>query len=198
MKTKTILLTVLALTFSANSFSQKTKTSTKKKSGYIHASSEESSSNYKTGIGLRAGFESGLTLKHFIKTNNALEGILSRGWGYGGFRITGLYEFQKSFPDAQGLNWFVGIGAHIGAYNGNYYGYYGYSGTGYYDKHGKWHSTGYRNSYTSAGLDLIIGIEYQFANAPFTIGLDLKPYFDLYGPSSHYVDGALSIRYILK
>lgn len=195
MKTISTLLTVCALTLSFASYSQKDK---KKKEGVIRASSEENSSSYKTGLGVRFGFESGLTLKHFIKSNRALEGILSSGWGYGGLRLTGLYEIQKPFPDVQGLNWFVGIGAHIGAYNGRYYGYYGYNGTGYYDKHGKWQPTGYRNNYTSVGIDFIAGLEYQFAEFPFTIGLDVKPYFDLLGPSEHYLDGALTIRYILK
>lgn len=198
MKTSTTLFLVLSLMFSVNSNAQKTKKP--KAKGTITASSVENESSYKTGLGIRLGYESGITLKHFFKSNHAFEGILSRGWGYGGLRITGLYEFQKGFPGVQGFNWFAGIGGHIGTYNGNYYGYghhYSY-GYGYYDKHGKWHSTGYRDNYTSIGIDFILGLEYQFADFPLTVGLDIKPYFDLYGPSPHYVDGALSIRYILK
>lgn len=195
MKKLKLTLTVLALTFSTGIYAQKNK---KKDEGVIRASSHEESSSYKTGLGLRGGFESGLTLKHFFASSKAIEAILSRGWGYGGLRLTGLFEYQKPFPDVQGLNWFVGIGAHIGSYNGGYYGYYGYYGTGYYDKHGNWHPTGYRNNYTTIGLDLIAGLEYQFATAPFTIGLDLKPYFDFVGNGNRYVDAAFSIRYILK
>jgi hypothetical protein len=156
--------------------------------------------SYKTGIGLRLGYESGLTIKHFVSANGALEGILSRGWGYGGFRITGLYEFQKAFANGKGLQWFAGIGAHIGFYNGNYYGYryYGYYGEGYYDKNGNWHPTGYRDHYTTVGIDGILGLEYVFADVPLSLSLDIKPYFDIIGRGDRFGDGALSIWYVIK
>ena len=151
---------------------------------------------YKTGIGLRLGYEAGLTVKHFIG-NNAIEGILSRGWGYGGFRLTGLYEFQKPITSTEGLSWYIGFGAHIGAYNGNYYGYSAYNG-GYYDKHGNWHPDGYRRSYMVLGVDGILGLEYVFPDAPLSLSLDIKPYVDLIGYGSHFIDGALSVRYAIK
>jgi hypothetical protein len=153
--------------------------------------------SYRTGIGLRLGYESGLTIKHFISGNGALEGILSRGWRYGGLRITGLYEFQKGFANAKGLEWFAGIGAHIGFFDGGYYGYRHY-GEGYYDKNGNWHPTGYRDRYTTVGIDGILGLEYIFAEVPFSVSLDIKPYFDLIGRGDHFGDAALSIRYVIK
>lgn len=153
-------------------------------------------SGYKTGIGLRLGYESGITFKHFIKEHRALEGILTRGWGYGGGRITGLYEIHKPLPGAPGFDWFFGFGAHIGSFDGRYYGYYGYYNGGYYDKHGKWHPTGYRDYYLSVGIDGILGIEYQLAEIPLTLGIDIKPWIDFYGRGSHFGDGGLSIRYI--
>ena len=109
-----------------------------------------------------------------------------------------MYEIQKPLPNASGFSYFYGIGAHFGSYDGSYYGYYGYSGSGYYDKHGKWHPTGYKEHYTSLGIDLILGIEYKFSSVPFTLGLDIKPYWDFYGYSNHYYDEALSIRYTLN
>lgn len=161
-------------------------------------STSSGGSPYKTGLGLRLGYESGLTIKHFISSTSAVEGILSRGWGYGGFRITGLYEFQKSFAKVEGLDWFIGIGAHIGFYNSGYYGYYGYNGSGYYDKNGRWHPDGYRDRYTTVGIDGILGLEYTFDEVPFSISLDIKPYFDLIGRGDRFGDGALSIRYTIK
>ncbi len=153
---------------------------------------------YKASVGLRGGSESGITIKYFIKSDVALEGILSTNWGYGSKKITGLYEIHKPFPDAAGLDWFYGVGAHIGLYSGSYYGYYGYSGDGYYDNKGKWHSTGYKSNYTSIGIDGIIGLEYQFEEIPFTISLDAKPYIDIIGNSSRYMDYAFSLRYVFK
>ncbi len=190
MKIK-FLLTVMTFSFTTLIHAQKNIS-------LVRASSAEGGSSYTTGFGIRLGYESGLTIKHFFKSSNAIEGILSTGWGYGGFRITGLYEYQKAFSGAKGLNWFVGGGLHFGSYTGRYYGYYGYYGSGYYDKHGNWHPTGYKERYASVGFDLILGLEYQFDGAPFTIGLDIKPYFDFYGRNDHYADGALTLRYILK
>jgi hypothetical protein len=152
---------------------------------------------YKTAVGFRLGGEGGITVKHFMN-KNAIEGILSRGWGYGGFRITGLYEIQKPIASAAGLSWFFGFGAHIGFYNAGYYGYYGYNNGGYYDKHGNWHATGYRRNYMSVGIDGILGLEYTFPDAPLNIALDIKPYVDFLGYSNRFVDGALSIRYAIK
>jgi hypothetical protein len=171
----------------------------------IHAQNAKSKSSgsvgqagYKTGIGLRFGAEGGFTIKHFINDGRALEGLVSRGWGYGGFRITGLYEIQKPFPDVAGLDWFFGAGAHVGFYDGRYYGYYGYYNGGYYDKHGNWHPNGYHDYYTSIGIDLILGLEYQIPDIPLTVGIDIKPYIDLFGRTDHFADGALSLRYIFQ
>jgi len=120
---------------------------------------------------------------------------LSSDWGYGGFRFTGLYEIHKPFPDVTGLDWFYGIGAHVGSYNGHYYGYDNHN-NGYWDNHGNWHPNTYH--YTTLGLDLILGLEYQFNEVPFTIGLDIKPYLDLIGRGEHFADGAITLRYIIK
>lgn len=168
------------------------------KSGKSKSAATSRQTTFTTGLGLRGGFEGGITFKHFIKESAAIEVLLSRGWRYGGFRVTGLYEIQKPLPGIENLDWFFGGGVHIGFYDGTYYGYYGYYGTGYYDKHGNWHPTGYRDRYTTIGIDGILGLEYQFTEVPITLSLDIKPYFDFYGRGNHYGDGALSIRYVLK
>ena len=77
-----------------------------------------SAQEYKTGIGIRAGFSSGLTIKHFKNSKVALEGLLTTRWQ--GFDITGLYEVHNKAFDVDHLNWYYGGGAHIGFYNGNY------------------------------------------------------------------------------
>lgn len=179
-----VILTVLLIAFPIFACAQK------------GSSAPGGQSGYKTGIGVRLGYESGFTVKHFIKEKRALEGILSRGWGYGGGRITGLYEIHKSFPGVSGLDWFFGFGAHIGFFDGRYYGYYGNYNGGYYDKHGKWHPTGYRNYYPSLGIDGVLGLEYQITEIPITLGIDIKPWIDFYGRGDHFGDGALTIRYI--
>lgn len=147
--------------------------------------------DYKTGIGIRlGGITQGITVKHFMNSNGALEGILS--FGHSTFRITGLYEWQNSIPNAPGLAWFVGGGAHIGFYNDGYGYYYnkhhGHYGSYYYYDDG--------SSQTVLGLDFIIGMEYKIPNAPISLGLDLKPFFDLTDNNFFYWDGAFTARYV--
>jgi len=45
------------------------------------------------------------------------------------------------------------------------------------------------------GIDGIVGIEYAFANAPFTVGLDAKPSVELYNGGVFWFDTALTFRY---
>lgn len=148
---------------------------------------------YKTGIGIRfGGWESGLTVKHFIKNNVAIEGILSTGWHYRGTRITGLYEIQKSINGAPGLYWFYGVGGHLGLYNESYW-YNGDCKDGRYEYQGRWYNCD--GTRATIGIDGIIGLEYFFGEIPFTIGVDLKPSIDFVGWGSRFGDAAFSVRY---
>ena len=136
-----------------------------------------SAQDYKTGIGFRAGLSQGLTVKHFINGKAAFEGLLSTRWR--GLEITGLYEIHNQAFDVSGLNWYYGFGAHIGFWDGN-------RDWGLYDR-----------SYTVIGIDGILGIEYNFNEVPFNIGLDWKPSINLSGYTGFRPDGgAFSIRYI--
>ncbi len=133
--------------------------------------------DYKTGIGLRAGFSQGLTIKHFIGRNIAVEGLLETRWQ--GFDITGLYEIHNEAFEVERLNWYYGFGAHIGSFNGD---------------NVRW---GEPNSqYLVIGVDGILGIEYSFTEAPISIGIDLKPALNIIGYVGFWYDGGLSIRYI--
>jgi hypothetical protein len=138
--------------------------------------------SYKTGLGARLGYFNGVTVKHFVNETNALEGIASFRWN--GFIITGLYEWQKPVQNAPGLNYFLGLGGHIGAWgSGNRW-----WGNPPYDDDG----------FTIVGLDFIAGLEYTFAEVPFNIGLDWKPALN-FGGYSWWGDGfALSIRYTFR
>lgn len=151
-------------------------------------SNNSSGSGYTTGIGLRGGFTSGLSVKHFISGNAALEGIIGNRWGRG-LNITGLYELHKgSAFGVENLSWEYGGGAHIGFYK-----YYKYRHNGFYSYYDE-------DTYTAIGIVGIIGMEYQIGEIPFTIGLDLMPYLDFTGRDydSGFIDGSASLRYILK
>ena len=68
--------------------------------------------DYTTGIGIRGGYFNGLTVKHFVSDQAALEGIFTSRWR--GFQVTGLYEIHNQAFNTPRLNWYYGFGAHIG------------------------------------------------------------------------------------
>ncbi len=134
--------------------------------------------DYKTGVGLRGGMANGLTVKHFIKRNTAVEGIFSSRWQ--GFSITGLYEIHKQAFNTARLNWYYGGGGHVGFWDG--------SNVSWADDN---------ISYTVIGIDGILGMEYNFKELPVNLSVDWKPAFNIVGYSGFWGDGgALSVRYI--
>jgi hypothetical protein len=138
---------------------------------------ESKAQDYSTGIGLRSGWGNGLTVKHFLHENAALEGLLD--WRWHGFAITGLYEIHHQAFDVNRLNWYYGVGGHIGFWDGKYDNRFD-SGTN-----------------TVIGIDGILGLEYNFEEIPINLSVDWKPAFNLFGNSEFWGDGgALSIRYI--
>lgn len=146
--------------------------------GVLHAQ------DYQTSIGIRTGLSNGITIKHFVSRYNAFEGILAIR--YGGFIASGLYEFNNELKEP-GLNWYYGIGGHLGYFNGHR------------NSYPDWWGLNRDDSYTIMGTDAIIGIEYTFYEAPISLSLDWKPGFNLLGHSGFWGDNfALSIRYILK
>ncbi len=137
-----------------------------------------SAQDYNTGIGVRGGLSNGLTVKHFITSNTAIEGLLSTRWQ--GFHITGLYEIHARAFGTPRLNWYYGFGGHIGFWDG-------------YRNH-PWFKHG---TYTVIGIDGIIGIEYNIEPIPFNISLDWKPGINLIGYTGFWGDElALSVRFI--
>jgi len=133
--------------------------------------------DYRTGVGLRGGYVSGVTVKHFIDQPTAIEGIFS--FGIWGINATGLYEIHARAFDVQGLNWFYGFGGHIGQWNDDYPLLDG------------------RGQFAVIGLDAIIGLEYAIQEIPFTLSADWKPTLNFWGyPGFIGFGGALSIRYV--
>lgn len=133
-----------------------------------------SAQDYKTSLGLRAGWPYGLTIKHFMSRSNAVEGILASS--YNGFVATALLENEHwtgSFPN---LNWFWGVGAHIGFWDNNPH----VSTTG-----------------SVVGLDFILGLEYTFDEIPLNLSVDLLPSVNILGSTGWGgIGSALSIRYV--
>ena len=124
------------------------------------AEAQSMGSSYRTAIGAKF-WPGGLTIKHFMRSDRALEGI-AYFWGHG-FRFTGLYEFHGDINGAPGLKWYVGPGAHIGVYNDHYW------------RHDRY----YEDGSASFGVDGVLGLDYKFKGAPIAMSLDINPYFEL-------------------
>ncbi|MBA3899634.1 MAG: hypothetical protein H0X62_05395 [Bacteroidetes bacterium] len=188
MKTNFVLIIIcLAFNVNAGELNKKERNGYKllktESSNPFVESSSINSVDYTTALGLRFGFEGGITLKHFISSDRAIEGILSSAYAHRGIRLTGLYEIYAGAFDVDGLSWFYGFGAHIG------YGRYGRD---------RWNHYHYRYDGPVIGIDGIIGMEYQIQEIPFSVSLDIKPAIDIIGfRSGHFGDIALSIRYII-
>lgn len=79
----------------------------------------QNESFYKNALGVRLGssvptVKSGITYKHFLANNNAIEGILSFG---DGTSICALYEIHKPINTVKNLQWFIGAGGYVGFNN---------------------------------------------------------------------------------
>lgn len=193
MKTWVVLPAILLFLSSMSSvkaqgiFDDKEKKKEKKESnnGSFNGSSG-SGYSYKTGIGLRGGFTSGLSVKHFIGSKSAIEGIIGSRWR--GFSIAALYELHTApIFGVSNLALEYGVGGRLGFYNGYYY-KWDHEGDDYY----------HNRTIMTIGVVGIFGLEYKFDKIPFTLGVDLLPYFDFVGGGDSFIDGSLSFRYILK
>jgi hypothetical protein len=124
---------------------------------------------YTSAIGARLGNFSGLTVKHFLNEVNPIEGILSDGW-LGHNRLILTGLYEYQKPINE---------------LGNLYWYVGF---------------GAHIEFASGfGVDLIGGFEYNFKDAPLSIGLDWKPAFNFIGNTNYWGgDLALSVRYIFN
>lgn len=142
--------------------------------------------DYNNAIGIRAGTTPGLTFKHFMNADHALEGIL--GLWPNAVGLTGLYE-KHNATGVPGLKFYYGGGAHFTFETNRYY--YRY----YNNREG-----GYRYRYGPGGLALgvdgIAGLDYKFGVIPLAISVDLKPFLEVSNYGAVYValDAGLGVK----
>lgn len=152
---------------------------------------------YTFGIGGRAGkFNTGITTKMFFNTDNATglqldayyTNIASKG-----YTLKGLLIKQMPFkvPIIQlPLDFVYGAGAHLA--------YFPYEPQGYYKRRNK-EAIYYDKSVITAGVDATIQIEYQVKKiAPFTLSIDIVPYYEFYNQGPEFIDFGVSVRYVFR
>ncbi len=138
--------------------------------------------NYKTAIGIKGGwpYYGSLDLKHNF------------GNAYGEFRVGGYaYDlwlqglFEKNYPIDGGLEWYWGVGGHVGFWN-------------YGPGAGHWYKDHYYDDGAYLGLDGVIGLEYTFDAAPINIAIDAGPSFNGYPYSWLRWGSAIAVRFAIK
>jgi hypothetical protein len=138
------------------------------------------SQDYETGIGIKVGMVPGISAKHFLTTNKALEGNVTIRWG--GANFTALGEFHYPMFDTDGMSFYYGGGFHIGVWD---------SGLAR-DQPASGHQL-------NMGIDGIVGLEYAFFDVPISLGLDWKPNFNIFQDSRMIIDEiSFCIRYLIR
>ncbi len=137
--------------------------------------------DYRTGIGVRGGWFSGLSIKHFISETDALEGVLATH--YRGVMIAGMYQKHTLAFETPGMNWYYGAGANLGFYDRVYSPWFGAEQTG---------------NFLSVGVMGVVGIEYKLEDIPVSIGFDVTPAFSILGVTQFWFSGGLTLRYTIE
>jgi hypothetical protein len=147
---------------------------------------------YATALGGRIGkFSSGIDFKHLSGrshdygfelfagyTNEAHGGYMSRAFFVKQF---GLRNSMLHIP----LYMIVGVGGHAGYYPHRFYsvkeGIFKY----------------YNDNTVSAGVDTDLGLEWNSREYPFTVGIDVNPYYSLLNPGPEILDVSFVVRFRL-
>ena len=112
---------------------------------------------YHAAAGIRVGSANGFSYKQFIGESTAVEALAV--YRREGFRAIAL--FQQHLEVASNTYMFLGIGGH-----GGYTGLLG--------------ETQFSTPRPVWGVDAEFGFEYVFPYSPLSLGLSLKPMFELY------------------
>lgn len=133
-----------------------------------------SAQTYKTAVGAKFytgnGSQGGINVRHILSERNAVEGTLL--FYTGGLGIEGLYEIQGGVNGAEGLQYFAGGGALLGAASG-------------------------RNNSLTFALRLTAGLDYKIPDAPINLSLGLDPFFYLAPSTGSNLSLGIGLRYTL-
>jgi hypothetical protein len=109
--------------------------------------------NYEKSVGGRIGTMIGASYKQFLTATQAVEAIVDLDIIHSGdmtLRGTALYEFHHAVLQADGLSWYFGPGATVGALVS-------------------------KNSAFLFAVDGVAGLEYKLSDIPLCFSFDLNP-----------------------
>lgn len=131
---------------------------------------------YENAVGVRAGYSSGLLIKHFIDNDFALEGQAL--YNKFGFQFSALYEYQFTPYSKERLQFVFGLGPYIGNWT---------------------EDTEQGAPVFALGAAIMAGGEYIFRKAPVIIGLEWKPMMNVYKQFNYIIpDVGLTFKVILN
>jgi hypothetical protein len=140
-------------------------------------------------IGIRGGLSSGLEYRVFSGDLTSYRVLLSTRKQ--GLQLTGLKEYHvlDAFDiEREEFTFIYGFGAHVG-FESWHKELYNFSDNGFYLE---------RRSGPIIGLDGLAGIEYNIREIPLVAGLEVKPYFNVFGKNFFQVqpfDIAFTLKY---
>ncbi len=141
-------------------------------------------------VGIRGGISSGFEYRVFSGELSSYKVLLSTRKQ--GLQLTGMKEFHmpQAFDFNEDISFVYGFGAHVG-----FESWYSYTGDinlpDYYDYRVK-------KSGPIAGLDALAGLEYTIPQIPLVVGIEAKPYFNLFGKNFFQLqpfDFAFTVKY---
>jgi len=143
--------------------------------------------DYNKAVGLRGGLSPGFEYRFYTGDTDSYKLLLS--WRDQGLQLHALKEFHRYdlFDFSEQLVFVYGAGVHAG--------YESWHEPRYYNDT-RWFTT---KSAMIAGVDGLAGVEYVFYEIPLSVGLEVKPYFDLFGREVFDVqlfDFAFTIKYL--
>lgn len=143
---------------------------------------------YQKSLGLRGGLSSGLEYRYYINDENSYKLLLSTRDR--GLQLHAMKEFHRYdlFYFSEQLVFLFGAGIHTG--------YQTWDVVHLVDFNKLWFST---HSAFIAGVDGLAGLEYVLYEIPVSLGVEVKPYLDLFGREIVKVqpfDFAFTVKYL--
>ncbi|MBT3385594.1 MAG: hypothetical protein HN778_14785 [Prolixibacteraceae bacterium] len=142
---------------------------------------------FNQAVGIRGGLSSGFEYRFFTDDANSYKLLLStrdRGLQLHAFKEFHQYDW---FEFSDQLVFFYGAGIHAGFESWDIV---------RYQYNTSWHET---RTALLAGIDGLVGIEYVFYEAPISFGIEVKPYFDVFGREIFKIqlfDFAFTLKYL--
>lgn len=150
-----------------------------------------SAQGFNQAVGIRGGVTSGIEYRYYTSDQHSMKALAGiRNFdGRRGVELHVLTEFYQYdlFDFSYQLVAYYGFGA--------------YAGYESWDELRNDQNTTRQVTKSTfvAGMDFLAGLEYLFYEAPVTVGLEVKPHFDILGKNGfdvHLLDFAFSLKYL--